>query len=83
MFRLGPPPPLTSGRYTLAYDEVKELGAVNSTGRPEDRTNVALFYDFEIPVPIFNDVARQITTTKPRSLSEKRARLCAHQHGYQ
>jgi hypothetical protein len=69
-FFLGPPPVLTSGRYTRAYDEVKELGDVNSTVRPQDGTNVALFYDDEIPVPIFNDAARQITTAKPRSLSE-------------
>jgi hypothetical protein len=69
-FFLSPPPALTSGRYTRAYDEVKEVGDVNSTERPQDRTNVALFYDDEIPVPIFNDAARQITTAKPRSLSE-------------
>ena len=69
-FFLGPPPALTSGRYTRAYDEVKELGDVNSTERPRDRTNVALFYNDETPVPIFNDAARQISTAKPRSLSE-------------
>jgi hypothetical protein len=69
-FFLGPPPALTSGRYTRAYDEVKEVGDVNSTERPQDRTNVALFYDYEVPVLIFNDAARQITTAQPRSLSE-------------
>lgn len=69
-FFLAPPPALTSGRYTRAYDEVKEFGDVNSTERPQDRTNVVLFYDRDIPVPIFNDVARQITTARPRSLTE-------------
>jgi len=69
-FFLGPPPALTSGRYTRAYDEVKAVGDVNSTERPPDRTNVALFYDYDVPVLIFNDAARQITTAKPRSLSE-------------
>jgi hypothetical protein len=69
-FFLGPPPALTSGRYTRAYDEVKGVGGVNSTERPQDRTNVALFYDYDIPVLIFNDAARQITTAKKRSLSE-------------
>jgi hypothetical protein len=49
---------------------VKEVGDVNSTERPQDRTNVVLFYDHDIPVPIFNDVARQITTARPRSLTE-------------
>ncbi len=69
-FFLGPRPALTSGRYTRAYDEVKEVGDVNSAERPQDRTNVALFYEYEVPVLIFNDAARQITTAKPRSLSE-------------
>jgi hypothetical protein len=69
-FFLRPPPALTSGRYTRAFDEVKEVGDVNSTARPQDRTNVALFYAEDVPVAIFNDAARQITSAKPRSLSE-------------
>ncbi len=69
-FFLGPPPALTSGRYTRAYDEVKELGDVNSTERPQDRTNVALFYAAEAAALVFNDAARQISTAKQRSLSE-------------
>ncbi len=69
-FFLGPPPALTSGRYTRAYDEVKELGDVNSTERTQDQTNVALFYEYDVAPLVFNDVARQITTAKPRSLSE-------------
>jgi hypothetical protein len=69
-FFLGPPPALTSGRYTRAYDEVKEVGDVNSTDRSQDRTNVALFYADEAATLVFNDAARQITTAKPRSLSE-------------
>ncbi len=69
-FFLAPPPALTRGRYTRAYDEVKEVGDLNSTERPRDRTNVALFYDHAVPVVIFNDAARQITTARPRSLSE-------------
>ena len=69
-FFLGPPPALTSGRYTRAYDEVKELGDVNSTERPQDRTNVALFYAAEAAALVFNDAARQISTARPRSLSE-------------
>jgi len=69
-FPLSPPPALTSGRYTVAYDEVKALGAENGTQRTQDGTDVALFYDFEIPILIFNNAARQITTAQPRSLSE-------------
>jgi hypothetical protein len=69
-FVLRPPPALTSYRYTRAYDEVKDFGDVNSTARTQERTNVVLFYEHEIPVLIFNDAARQITTANPRSLSE-------------
>jgi membrane-associated phospholipid phosphatase len=69
-FVLRPPPALTSGRYTRAYDEVKLLGDANSTERTQDQTNIALFYNNEIPVLIFNEAARQITTARPRSLSE-------------
>jgi hypothetical protein len=69
-FFLSPPPALTSGRYTRAYDEVKELGDVNSTARSQEETNVALLYDYDVAPLVFNDVARQITTAKPRSLSE-------------
>ena len=42
-FFLGPPPALTSDRYTRAYDEVKVFGDVNSTERSQHQTNVALF----------------------------------------
>ena len=69
-FFVGPPPALASSRYTRAYDEVKDLGDVSSTERPQDRTNVALFYAAEAPILVFNDAARQITSAKPRSLSE-------------
>jgi hypothetical protein len=69
-FVLRPPPALTSYRYTRTYDEVKDFGDVNSTERTQERTNIVLFYEYEIPVLIFNDAARQITTANPRSLSE-------------
>jgi hypothetical protein len=69
-FRLGPPPELTSARYTQAYNEVKSVGGVNSTQRPQDRANVALFYAAVTPVGVFNDAARQISTAQGKSLSE-------------
>lgn len=43
-FRLDPPPELTSERYRRAYDEVRTVGEINSAARPQDRTDVALFY---------------------------------------
>jgi len=37
-------PELTSERYRRAYDEVRTVGEINSAARPQDRTDVALFY---------------------------------------
>jgi len=43
-FRPGPPPPLTSDTYTAAFDEVKELGFINSTSRSADQTEIGRFW---------------------------------------
>jgi len=40
----GPPPALTSARYTRDFNEVKSLGAVNSTTRTPAQTQTALFF---------------------------------------
>jgi hypothetical protein len=69
-FRLGPPPVLTGGRYAAAFNEVDMVGGMNSTMRPQDRSNVALFYAAVTPVGVFNDVYRQISTTQLLSLVE-------------
>lgn len=69
-FRLGPPPLLTSGRYTRTYDEVKEVGGINSTERPQDRADVARFYAAVTPVGVWNDVARKLSAAQMKSLSE-------------
>jgi hypothetical protein len=42
--KIGPPPGLTSARYTRDFKEVKALGSVNSTERTADQTDTALFY---------------------------------------
>jgi len=44
-FRPGAPPALTSAEYTAAYNEVKEIGALNSATRTADQTASALFWD--------------------------------------
>src|SRR6185436_6750005 len=36
-FRLEAPPELTGNRYARSYTEVKDVGGVNSTQRPQDR----------------------------------------------
>ena len=41
----GPPPALGSAEYAAAYNEVKDIGALNSLTRTADQTNAALFWD--------------------------------------
>ena len=59
-FFLGPPPALTSNTYAKAYNEVVTVGSIDSTARPQDRTNVVLFYASSSPTLIFNQAAGQI-----------------------
>ncbi len=69
-FLLGPPPPLASNKYAKAYNEVMTVGSVNSTERPQDRADVALFYAASSPTQVFNQAAQQVALEKVRSLSE-------------
>ncbi len=69
-YLLGPPPALTSEAYTKAYDEVMTVGAIDSTARPQDRTNVALFFAATSPTQAFNQAARLVAEEKGGSLSE-------------
>ena len=69
-FLLGPPPALTSNEYLKAYNEVMTVGSLNSTQRPQDRANVALFYAASSPTQVFNQAAEQVAEEQGRSLSE-------------
>jgi hypothetical protein len=75
-FRLDPPPSLRSARYARDYNEVKRVGDVNSTSRPQDRTDVAIFYGITEPVAIYNPAARQVSQAQGRTLAEN-ARIFA------
>lgn len=75
-FRLPPPPALDSVRYAKAYNEVKLLGRVDSPFRPQDRTDVALFYAATGPLQVFNSAARQVSVAQGFSRSQN-ARLFA------
>ena len=66
-FRADAPPPLNSTAYAKAFNEVKRVGAKNSTARPQDRTDVARFYAATSPAYIFNMAARQIAAAQGRS----------------
>lgn len=69
-YLLDPPPSLTSPEYTKAYNEVMTVGGQNSTARPPDRANVALFYAATSPSRALNQAARQIAAAQGRSLPE-------------
>jgi PAP2 superfamily len=43
-FRPAPPPALTSPQYAADFDEVRRLGAINSTTRTADQTEAAQFH---------------------------------------
>jgi hypothetical protein len=69
-FQLDEPPALRSVRYARDYNEVKSVGAANSTLRPQDRTDVARYYAATSPVGVWNPVARQLSVAAGDSLSE-------------
>src|SRR5262249_40105493 len=69
-FLLDPPPALTSNKYAKTYNEVMTVGSIDSTERPQDRANVALFYAASSSTLVFNETARQVAQEQGRSLSE-------------
>ena len=58
-FRSEGPNPLTSAAYTKDFNEVKELGALNSATRTADQTTAAIFWQFA-PVAIWNPLSRDL-----------------------
>jgi hypothetical protein len=69
-FLLDPPPILASRAYAKAYNEVMTVGGTDSTERPQDRANVALFYAASSPTQVFNQAVQQIAQERWHSLSE-------------
>lgn len=69
-FLLDPPPALASHQYAKAYNEVMTVGSIDSTERPQDRANVALFYAASSPTLAFNQALQQVAQEQWHSLSE-------------
>lgn len=59
----GPPPALTSDRYTRDFNEVKALGSATSTVRTPAQTSTALFFSGNAPVQ-FNAALRDQMTVR-------------------
>jgi hypothetical protein len=76
-----PPPMLNSAEYAMDFNQVKEVGALDSAARTADQTLIAkLFggagYRPAFPFPVWNNVAREVARSKQLSLI-KTARLFA------
>ena len=75
-FRPAPPPEITSNLFAKAYNEVKSVGAANSTERPDDRSTIVRFYAATSPTFLFHSVARQLAEGRGQSLTAN-ARILA------
>lgn len=79
-FALAGPPALSSSTYAAAFNEVKELGSLNSATRTADQTDIAKFWAnggrTATPPGHLNILAQTVSTQKGISLSEN-ARLFA------
>jgi hypothetical protein len=75
-FRVSPPPLLGTGKYARDWDEVREVGRVNSSSRPSDRTDVANVYFVLTVVNLYSPIARHLSSVQGKTLSEN-ARIFA------
>jgi hypothetical protein len=79
-FRAAPPPSITSDAFTRAFDEIKAVGAVNSTTRTADQTAIAKYWAGPLgtvqPPGQWNRIARGVALEQGNSLSDN-ARLFA------
>jgi hypothetical protein len=69
-YLLDPPPVLTRHEYVKTYNEVMTVGSIDSTERPQDRANVALFYAASSPTQVFNQAVQQVAQERWHSLTE-------------
>ncbi len=74
-FRPGPPPSLTSDLWARDYNEIKALGAKNSTHRSAEQTDIARFWADIVSLPYF-PVARSVATAPGREPTQN-ARVLA------
>jgi hypothetical protein len=74
-FRPGPPPSLTSEVWARDYNEIKALGAQNSSQRTTEQTAMARFWEARVPT-IYLPVVRSVATISGREPTQN-ARLLA------
>lgn len=74
-FRPGPPPALASEVWARDFNEIKALGAKNSTRRTAEQTEIARFWEATLP-PIYHGVVRSVASMPGREVTQN-ARLFA------
>jgi hypothetical protein len=74
-FRPGPPPSLTSDLWARDYNEIKALGAKNSTTRSAEQTAIARFWETARP-SIYSQVVGSVANAPGREVTQN-ARLFA------
>ena len=74
-FRLGPPPPLTSDKYSDAFEQVKSLGMLNSTSATADQMLIGQFWNGAIQ-NYWNEIAQTASVARNLTTAEN-ARLFA------
>lgn len=74
-FRAAPPPKLTSETWANDFNEVKILGAMNSSTRSQEQTDIAKFWEATLP-PIYHGVIRSVASQAGRDVTQN-ARLYA------
>lgn len=69
-FMPAPPPLLISTEFAKDYDEVRRVGSLQSAERPQDRSDVARFFNASSPTLVLNMAARQAAAAQGRSTSD-------------
>ncbi|MBX6313047.1 MAG: vanadium-dependent haloperoxidase, partial [Isosphaeraceae bacterium] len=79
-FRPGRPPALTSSAYARSFNQVKSIGAANSTTRTPEQTEIARFWldgsGTSTPVGHWNRIAEDVAIARGNTLAQN-ARLFA------
>ena len=84
-FGAPPPPAITTLAYAQAFEQVKSLGAVNSTTRTNNETDIGYFWGYDAqpglcaPVRLYNQIAETVAQKMGNSVVEN-ARFFALAH---
>jgi PAP2 superfamily len=74
-FRPSDPPAVTSDRYAADFNEVQEIGSINSLTRSAEQTEIAVFWNGNTPA-YWNRIATSVADERHMTLS-RNARLLA------